>query len=1320
MRNKHVKSFLIKLLVIMLVLPPGLFHFETNALAEGDSSDENIETVYHESFDEGTGIVEPSGPAQLDHVSDLIFDGNDNGQGIHVTGRSDGWHGVDIPFSAVGMEDGNTYTVTVKGYIDEDVEVPEGGQALFQNIESYEGFYESADYVAGEAFTLSGEYTVDASEDIALRVQSNEEGQEVDFYLGDILITKSTSSNDNEIPDGEEIAVFTDFEDGTLQGWEPREGPEELSVNPGTGRDSEYSLLIENRQGSFYSAMLDFLDNMHEGFTYDISVWVKLAEGEEPTELQVSRAETDSDGTNYWPPVVTPRVVTDEEWVLLEGTYTLTAGVTDLFFYVEEPYDEDQDSGVSFYLDDFKAEAQVSEEIEDIPELREVFADYFDIGAAIERDQMFGRHGEMLKKHYNMLVAENVMKPEAIQPEEGQFSWSRADAMLDFAEENGMKTRFHTLVWHSQSPNWMFEDAEGNPMVVNGEVTDPDNIEANKQLLLDRIEDHIVAVVGRYHDRIDSWDVVNEVIVAHEDDGYRRSEYYLITGTDFIRHAFEITKRELETHNASGKLYYNDYSTHSPQKRDYIFDMIHELDLVEDGLIDGIGHQTHINIEYPPMEQITDSIEMFGEIGLDNEITELDVSIYTNDNQNYDGFDNIPDEVFETQADRYEDLFNEFRRLEDYISSVVFWGIGDDHTWLHDFPVSGRTNAPFVFDHNLQSKPAYWAIIEGYEESDPDPDDIERDLTPIKEVYEDYFMIGNIISDFTFEGVSLDLLNLHYNLVTAENAMKPEYAYNDDGEFDFADQNTLVDQALEEGFDIHGHVLVWHNQSRDWLWQDEDGEPLSREEALANMEEHIETNILNYGDSITSWDVVNEAIVVNSSNLEDWQASLRDTGWLRAIGDDYVEQAFRITKRVIDENDLDITLYYNDYNDHVQDKAQVIYYMVKDINERYAAENDGELLIGGVGMQGHYSIDESNVAERVRMSLERFISLGVEIGVTELDIMAGSDDELTEQEERAQAYLFAQLFELYKEHADHISRVTFWGLADSQSWRGDRNPTLFDHNMQAKEAYYAVIDPETYIENYDEDEIDPTREGNGVFGTPVIDGEIDDVWNDAPVLPINRYQSAWEGATGEGRVLWDYENLYVLVEVNDPELDKSSPEAHEQDSVEVFLDQLNSKSVFYEDGHGQYRVNFDNETSFNPGSIGEGFESATHIHESGEGYTVEIKIPFTEITPENNTEIGFDLQINDAEDGTRRSVATWNDLQGSGWSDPSVFGNLTLVYSVDEDDDSEYNGPPGRHPDGPPGHRDDGPPGKHPDGPPGHRGEGPPGKHPDGPPGQRK
>src|SRR5690606_16648708 len=119
------------------------------------------------------------------------------------------------------------------------------------------------------------------------------------------------------------------------------------------------------------------------------------------------------------------------------------------------------------------------------------------------------------------------------------------------------------------------------------------------------------------------------------------------------------------------------------------------------------------------------------------------------------------------------------------------------------------------------------------------------------------------------------------------------------------------------------------------------------------------------------------------------------------------------------------------------------------------------------------------------------------------------------------------------------------------------------------------------------------------------------------------------GATGFGRALWDEENLYVLIEVQDDALDKSNSDPWEQDSIEVFVDQTNSKTTYYQGrNHGQYRVNSDNETSFNLQSIEEGFESATSV--SGTNYIVEVKIPFTEITPSKDTVIGFDLQIHDA------------------------------------------------------------------------------------------
>lgn len=572
--------------------------------------------------------------------------------------------------------------------------------------------------------------------------------------------------------------------------------------------------------------------------------------------------------------------------------------------------------------------------------------------------------------------------------------------------------------------------------------------------------------------------------------------------------------------------------------------------------------------------------------------------------------------------------------------------VGDEYVTL--YIESSSPNASFYIDDVSLIK------------TNPDVLEIQRNLTSISEVYKDYFMIGNAVSTSDFAGDRLTLLKGHHNLVTAENAMKPDSAYNN-RHFDFNAEDMFVQMALDEGLAVHGHVLVWHQQSPEWLWADDAGESLAREDALVNLRTHIETTVAHFGDSVISWDVVNEAMNDNPPNPEDWQGSLRQSGWLKAIGPDYIEESFRIAKDVIDQNGWDIKLYYNDYNDDNQQKAEAIYQMVKEINENYAAENDGEFLIDGIGMQGHYNINTN--PENVRLSLEKFASLGVEVGVTELDVTSGSDGEQTEEELNQQAYLYARLFQLYRDNHEHISRITFWGLDDGSSWRSDQSPLLFDRNMQAKPAYYAVINPDEFLADFEVIEAD-ARLGKAAYGTPEIDGKIDDIWGEAPVLPIDRYQGAWHGASGEARVLWDEENLYVLVEVNDSELDKTAEDDYQHDSVEVFIEESKQKSTFYQDGDGQYRVNFDNEASFSPEGISEGFESATTI--DGTNYLVEMKIPFTTITPEANSEIGFDIQINDAVNGSRESVAIWNDLSGMGFQDPSVFGNLTLATSVDQ------------------------------------------------------
>lgn len=542
---------------------------------------------------------------------------------------------------------------------------------------------------------------------------------------------------------------------------------------------------------------------------------------------------------------------------------------------------------------------------------------------------------------------------------------------------------------------------------------------------------------------------------------------------------------------------------------------------------------------------------------------------------------------------------------------------------------------------------------------------IQKDLLPVKNGYQNDFLIGNAITSEDLEGTRLELLTMHHNAATAGNAMKPDALQPTKGNFTFDAADSMVDKVLAEGMQMHGHVLVWHQQSPDWMNTAKDGEghtiPLGRDEALINLKTHIQTVMEHFGDKVISWDVVNEGMSDNPNNPSDWEASLRQSPWYSAIGADYIEQAFLAAREVLDQHpDWNIKLYYNDYNEDNQKKALAIHNMIKSINDKYALTHSGKLLIDGVGMQGHYNINTN--PENVKLSLERFISLGVEVSITELDIQAGSNYELPEKLANAQGYLYAQLMDIFKAHAAKIKRVTFWGLDDHTSWRASSNPLLFDKNLQAKPAYYGVIDPAKFMSEHQPDLTD-ANQSTAAYGSPVVDGAVDRVWSNAAELPVNRYQMAWQGASGVAKTLWDDQYLYVLIQISDAQLDKSSANVWEQDSVEIFLDENNGKTSFYQDDDGQFRVNFDNETTFNPASIAEGFHSATKV--SGTNYTVEVRIPFKKITVSNGKTIGFDVQINDAKGGARQSVAAWNDTTGNGYQDTSVYGVLTLTGKVD-------------------------------------------------------
>lgn len=484
-----------------------------------------------------------------------------------------------------------------------------------------------------------------------------------------------------------EAVYQIDFEDGAGS-WKPRGEGVELEVVDSAAASGSKSLLVSGRSQNWNGPSLDIHEFVEGNKEYSFSMMVKLVEGSEDSTITLS-TENNKDGSNSWDNI-TSAEASAAEWVELSGKYTINSGMDRITLYAESANAE-----LEFLIDDLviKKEGEIVQKMEeDIPSLKAAYADYFKIGAAIEPYQLEGEHAEILKKHFNSLTAENVMKPETIQPEEGEFNFVGGDKIREFTKENEMVMRGHTLVWHSQVPDWFFEDQEGDLV--------------SKEVLLDRMRNHIEKTMEHYQGDIDSWDVVNEAIdpSSTETNGFRNSRWYQIAGIDYIKEAF-IHANKIDP---EAKLYINDYSLLSdPAKRDIMYRVVKEL-LEDDIPVDGIGMQGHINIESPSISTMEKSIEKFASLGVELQITELDMSVYTNNSQSYESFS---EELAVKQGHRYREIFNLFKQYADSITNVTLWGIADDHTWLTGFPVE-RNNWPLLFDQSLKAKPAFWGVVD--------------------------------------------------------------------------------------------------------------------------------------------------------------------------------------------------------------------------------------------------------------------------------------------------------------------------------------------------------------------------------------------------------------------------------------------------------------------------------------------------------------------------------------------------------------------------------------------------------------------------------
>ena len=340
--------------------------------------------------------------------------------------------------------------------------------------------------------------------------------------------------------------------------------------------------------------------------------------------------------------------------------------------------------------------------------LKDAFTNEFLIGVALNESVITGENpteAGIVKTQFNTISPENALKWESVHLQPGKYDFSLADRYVKFGLENKMFIVGHNLIWHSQTPKWVFQNTNGTPV--------------DRDTLLARMRDYIVTVGSRYKGKIGGWDVVNEALNA--DGELRDSPWHKIIGDDYIAKAFEFA------HEADPRvqLYYNDFSLEDLPKRNGAIALLKKLQS-EGVRIAGVGLQGHYRLDSPSALEVDETISAFSSLGLKVMITELDIDVLAAANRRRDAdvsqrFANraelnpytngLPDSIQQQLADRYASLFSIFLKHHGEINRVTFWGVADGDSWLNKWPVEGRTAYPLLFDRAGKSKPAFLGVM---------------------------------------------------------------------------------------------------------------------------------------------------------------------------------------------------------------------------------------------------------------------------------------------------------------------------------------------------------------------------------------------------------------------------------------------------------------------------------------------------------------------------------------------------------------------------------------------------------------------------------
>ena len=564
----------------------------------------------------------------------------------------------------------------------------------------------AAQATAGQWVEMKGNYTIPSgATGMILYVEMPNANTDQTYYIDDVVI----KGEKTEIKLDDKFE--SDFEDGT-QRWNGR-GSATAERSTTYAHSGNASLYVSGRTQLWNGSTRSVADIMEAGGYYKVGTYV-LYDGDQYSDTQKFsiNLQYDYNGKeNYY--TIATETAKKGEWQYVGSEFTAPEGATNFYIYVQTGYTsapKEQDL-MNFYMDDAVGERLPDPTIQDdIASLKDAYSDYFKIGCACTGSEFAqGATKDLIKKHYNSLTLGNELKPDSVLDqalsqkyvaETGddtmpQISLNEADEMLKFAGENKIPVRGHVLVWHSQTPDWFFK-----------ENFDPNGAWVSKDKMTKRLENYIKTVMETlkkdYPDvEFYAWDVVNEAASDagtirdagsnNEVDG--QSAWVKVYGDQsYIPLAFEFAKKYAP---AGCKLFYNDYNEYSPNKQAYIISDILKP-LVEKDLIDGVGMQSHISMSYPTIDLYKSAMQQYADLGLEIQVTELDVSEKSNEYANQLAL-----------AQRYQDVFKMYKEMKDSgvnLSAVVLWGITDSTSWIGGYPL--------LFDKDYQAKPSYYAVID--------------------------------------------------------------------------------------------------------------------------------------------------------------------------------------------------------------------------------------------------------------------------------------------------------------------------------------------------------------------------------------------------------------------------------------------------------------------------------------------------------------------------------------------------------------------------------------------------------------------------------